>query len=88
MRIKTTCNFPKFYICKYGAFYEGERLAQYCWSGGDNYYYSTDVIIEKFVVHYHNYQPYLCFKFHEVGKARSFTLSVDQLGICYRKYKN
>ena len=82
---KTKLNFPKFYACKYGVFYEGQTLEQYCCSG-NQYSYSNDVILVKFVVHYQNYKPVLYFQFHDVGKTRVFSLPVDgYLGILYRK---
>lgn len=77
---------PKFYICKYGAFYEGEEVKNYCTSG-ENYYYSKNVIIEKFIVHYYDYVPTIYFKFREIEhKSKTFTLPCEgYLGIYYRK---
>lgn len=84
--VKVKNNFPKFYICKYGAFYEGERLSQYCRSGKSHYYYVADVIIDKFLIHYIDYKPVMYFKFHEVDKKQTWTLPVEgYLGILYRK---
>lgn len=87
MQTKTTYDFPKFYICKYGAFYEGEVLKHYCWSGGNNYSYVNDIVIDKFITHYYNYVPTLFFRFHVVGKSKISTLPCEgYLGILYRKY--
>lgn len=83
---KTTCKYPKFYICKYGAFYEGEILEQYCCQGS-YYYYVNDIILKKFVVHYVNYLPRLFFVSQELNKTRTFTLPVEQLGVNYRKIR-
>lgn len=88
MITKTCLNFPKFYVCKYGAFYEGERLAEYCWTSGDHYYYSKDVVVEKFFFHYYNYVPTMYFRYREVGSKKTFSLPCEgYLGILYRKYK-
>lgn len=81
-KIKT--DFPKMYICKYGVFYEGERLEQYCQSSG-HYYYFTDIILIKFVTHWKNYKPSLYFQFHEYDKKQIWRLPVSQLGIFFRK---
>lgn len=85
---KINTDFPKFYICKYGAFYEGQKVAQYCRSGGQNYYYSSTVIIDKFIVHYCDYLPYLHVRFRELHTKRTWTLPCEgYLGIYYRKIK-
>ncbi len=84
-KTKTIVSFPKFYICKYGAFYEGEELAHYCYSSNNHYYYCNNIILEKFIVHYNNYKPCLYFRFTE--KSQKFTLPVEQLGIFYRKIR-
>lgn len=84
---KVCTNFPKFYICKYGAFYEGQRLAQYCWSSGDNYYYLQTVILEKLFVHYdNNYSPCIYFRVRQTHNKKSWSLPCEgYLGISYRK---
>lgn len=84
MNTKTTIKFPKFYVCKYGVFYEYEQLEHYCVSD-KNYYYVNDVILEKFIVHYKNYEPCLYFRFRDIDKKQLFTLPVEHLGIFYRK---
>lgn len=80
---KTTTKFPKFYICKYGAFYEGQELERYYWSAGDNYNYAYNVILDKFIVHYSNYIPRLYFR--AIEGRKSFTYPVEQLGTAFRK---
>ena len=84
IRSKTITDFPKMYICKYGIFYEGQRLSQYCQNSG-YFYYVRDVILERFIIHYHNYLPYLYFRYIEVGSSKKFTMSVEQLGIYFKK---
>lgn len=83
---KIAITFPKFYICKYGAFYEGQRLAHYCKSSG-HLYYVDDVILEKFITHYYNYVPRLYFRYKELSTKNQTTLPVEHLGIFFRKIK-
>ncbi len=82
-KTKTKLKFPKFYICERGVFYEGQTLAHYC-SNGKTLYYVDNVVLEKFIVHYHNYMPALYFRILE-KKYKRFTLPVEQLGIFYKK---
>lgn len=83
---KTLFRYPKFYICKYGAFYEGEVLERYCCESS-YFYYAYDVILKKFLVHYNNYVPHLYFIAQHIDTKKSFTVSVEQLGIYYRKIR-
>lgn len=83
METKTTTRYPRIYINKYGLFFEGQKLCHYCKSG--NYFYYVDsVILDSFIIHYHNYKPSLYFRIDE-GNCRKFTLPVSQLGIFYRR---
>lgn len=77
--MKTATRFPKFYVNKYGVFYESQRLYQYCRSSKDNFYYLCPVILEKFITHYYNYVPEMYFRFHEEGKKRTWTLPCERL---------
>ena len=83
-RSKTTINFPKIYICKYGLFFESQKLSQYCENSG-HFYYVRDVILEKFIIHYYNYLPRLYFRYIEVNTCKKFTMPVEQLGVYFRR---
>lgn len=84
---KVCLDFPKFYICKYGAFYEGQKLAQYCWNGGNNYYFTQIVILDKLFFHYYNYVPHMYFRIRELHTKKTWSLPCEgYLGITYRKY--
>lgn len=73
----------KYYICQYGVFYEGQRLAEYCQTGG-HMYYLEDIIIDKFIIHYYKYVPHLYFRFNIVGTKKFYTLPVERLGVFYK----
>lgn len=80
----------KYFMNKYGLFYEGEILYKYCQNDGKLYFDKT-VVLDKFIVHhdkiYRNKQQ-LYFRFYPEGrkdKHYMFTINTDQLGIFYKK---
>lgn len=78
------------YINKYGIFYEGQILEQY-YTSNNIFYYSEDVILKKFIVHYDkNRNIRLSFRIGNLYNKVEYTLSnIDMLGIYYRiKRKN
>ncbi len=84
------CNInsdTKFYICKYGIFYEGEELEEYVSSNG-NTYYLENVILDKFIVHYNEDKtPYLCFRYKNFRNKVTWTQNCKVLGTYFRKIK-
>lgn len=54
---KTLTKDTKFYICKYGIFYEGQVLEQFA-GIGEHKNYIQDVILEKFIIHFKAGQNY------------------------------
>lgn len=78
------------YINKYGIFYEGQILEQY-YTSNNIFYYSEDVILKKFIVHYDkNRNIRLSFRIGNLYNKVEYTLTnIDMLGIYYRiKRKN
>lgn len=79
----------RYYINKYGVFYEGQELSHY-WSCKQGLYYDKQVILQKFIFHYdkvyRNKFKMYC-RFIEAGKSSDyykFTVPVEHLGVFYK----
>lgn len=74
----------KYYLCKFGLFYEGEELEKYCYNN-NSFYYQENIILDKFIVHYYNNVPKLYFRFRNFRNKVTYTIPADQLGVFYKK---
>lgn len=87
MFIKNIVKETRYYINKYGIFYEGQLLYRYLWNN-NILYYNEEVILDKFIIHYRNREPKLFCRifFKDSGRKTNnyLTVNVDQLGEIYK----
>lgn len=87
MFIKNTVKETRYYINKYGIFYEGQLLYRYIWNNG-SLYYNEEVILDKFIFHYPKGELKLFCRifFKDSGRKTNnyLTVNVDQLGEIYK----
>lgn len=81
--MKGGLSLVKAYVCKYGTFFEGQILDKYITEKGI-FLFQEKVYIKKFVIHYHNGNPFLYFQFGNFRNKNIYSINSDQLGIYYK----
>lgn len=87
MFIKENVKNTRYYINKYGIFYEGQLLYRYLWNN-NVLYYNDEVILDKFIIHYRNREAKLFCRIFLKDSSRKtdnyYTINVNQLGVNYK----